>query len=43
MIQVKNVDKSFGQLQVLKNINCYVAPVKWCVLLVPAAPAKAPC
>ncbi len=40
MIQVKNVDKSFGQLQVLKNINCYVAPREVVCVIGPSGSGK---
>jgi ABC-type polar amino acid transport system ATPase subunit len=40
MIQVKNVDKSFGQLQVLRNINCYVAPREVVCVIGPSGSGK---
>ena len=40
MIQIKNVYKSFGQLEVLKGINCYIAPREVVCVIGPSGSGK---
>lgn len=40
MIQIKNVYKSFGKLEVLKGINCYIAPREVVCVIGPSGSGK---
>jgi polar amino acid transport system ATP-binding protein/glutamine transport system ATP-binding protein len=40
MIQIKNVYKSFGNLEVLKGINCYIAPREVVCVIGPSGSGK---
>ncbi|MBP1762050.1 MAG: glutamine transporter, ATP-binding protein [Firmicutes bacterium] len=40
MIQIKNVHKSFGNLEVLKGINCYIAPREVVCVIGPSGSGK---
>jgi len=40
MIQIKNVYKSFGHLEVLKGINCYIAPREVVCVIGPSGSGK---
>jgi polar amino acid transport system ATP-binding protein/glutamine transport system ATP-binding protein len=40
MIQIKNVHKSFGKLEVLKGINCYIAPREVVCVIGPSGSGK---
>ncbi len=40
MIQIKNVYKSFGSLEVLKGINCYIAPREVVCVIGPSGSGK---
>ena len=40
MITVKNLYKSFGRLQVLKGINCYISPQEVVCIIGPSGSGK---